>query len=225
MKKIGLVGGICWRSTSDYYRFLNEETNHKLGGLHFAECLIYSINFNEFASCIAAYDWDGVFRLLSNAARQLKRAGAEVLMMGANPAHIVVEQVQAEIGLPLIDIREATTKAVQKNKIRRVGLLGTIYTMELEFYKQKLVEHGLEVKIPQNKADREFLEDSLRYELSKGITVDETKRKYINIANKLISQGAEGIIFGCTDIPVPVFNTTQIHARAAVGFALSKINL
>jgi len=228
MKKIGLVGGISWSSTIDYYRFINEESNKILGDLNFAECIVYSVNFNDFRTYNAAHDWDSTFNLLLNAAMHLKAAGAELILLGANTAHIVAERVQEKTGLPLIDIRVATANAIQQKKIKKIGLLGTVYTMELPFYKDKLSEHGIETIIPQIDADREFIEETLVHELGKGIIMPKTKAEYIRIANVLIEQGAEAIVLGCTEIPlllsqddftVPVFNTTLIHVQAAVEYA------
>jgi aspartate racemase len=230
IKKIGIVGGISWTSTIDYYRIINEETNKRLGALNFAECIIYSVNFENFTKFNAGHRWNEVFKLISDAALQLKNAGADVILLGANTAHIVSERVSEKVGLPLIDIRVATANAIHQKKLRKVGLLGTVYTMELDFYKDKLSEEGIETIIPGDKADREFIEYTLLNELGKGILVNETKTQYIGIIEKLIRQGAEGIILGCTEIPllikqedirVPVFNTTQIHAQAAVEFACS----
>lgn len=231
MKKIGLVGGISWASTLDYYRYINQETNKYLGGLHSSECIIYSVDFEHFRTCNAAHDWEGTFQLLSRAAQHLKYAGADVLVLGANTAHIVAERVSAATSLPLIDIRTVTATRIKQQQLKTVGLLGTEFTMELDFYKNKLSEYGITCLIPQNQPDRKFIESTLLHELGKGIIKKETKAEYIRIANTLIQQGAEGIILGCTEIPlilseddfpVPVFNTTKIHAEAAVEFALSK---
>lgn len=230
MKKIGLVGGTSWTSTIDYYRFLNEATNKVLGGLEFPECIIYSVNFKLFSSYNAEYNWDATFELLVDAADKLKAAGADMIILGANTAHIVAERIADKIGLPLIDIREATANAIQKKQLKKVGLLGTVYTMELDFYKQKLAQKGLEVLIPETKFEIDYIEETLVNELGKGIIAPETKQAYLTIINKLIADGAEGIILGCTEIPllisqqdvtVPIFNTTQIHAQAAIDFALS----
>ncbi len=230
MIKIGLVGGISWSSTIDYYRFINEESNKRLGGLNFAECIVYSVNFNDFRKCNAAHDWDGTLSLLLNAAKHLKTAGAGLIMLGANTAHIVAEQLQQKTGLPLIDIRDATAIAVNQKKIKKIGLLGTAYTMELPFYKDKLSAQGIETIIPQHAADRKLMEETLLHELGKGIIKPETKIEYIRIANELIEQGAQGIILGCTEIPlllsqddfaVPIFNTTLIHVQAAVEYAFN----
>jgi aspartate racemase len=230
MKKIGLVGGISWTSTMDYYRFINEATNERLGGLHSAECIIYSINFQDFAACNAAYNWDGTFELLKHAVQQLEKAGAEVILLGANTAHIVAERIVEITRLPLIDIRKATATAVKKEQLNTVGLLGTSYTMELDFYKSKLSAEGIHVIIPASKTDRDFIEYTLQQELGRGTVSENTRQEYIRISNDLIQQGAEGIVLGCTEIPlilsqqhfnVPVFNTTQIHALAAVEFSLA----
>ena len=229
MKTIGLVGGISWTSTIDYYRTINEETNKVLGSLNFAECIIYSVNFEHFRKSNAAYNWDATFELLLKAALHLEHAGAEVLLLGANTAHIVADRVRACVQLPLIDIREATCNAIHAKGLTKVGLMGTSYTMELDFYKEKLLESGIEVLTPPDKTDRDYIEETLVHELGKGILSAETKKNYLTIANKLIAEGAEGIVLGCTeipliiqqeDMPVPVFNTTQIHAKAAVDFAL-----
>lgn len=231
MKKIGLVGGISWTSTIDYYRFINEETNKILGSLNFAECIIYSVNFEHFRKYNAAHNWDATFELLSDAAFHLKDAGADIILLGANTAHIVAERISEKISLPIIDIRVATAHAIQEKHLTKVGLLGTVYTMELDFYKNKLSEYGIEAIIPQSKTDREYIEETLLHELGKGVILPETKSEYIRIANTLIEQGAEGIILGCTeiplilqqeDIPVPVFNATHIHAKAAVHFVLAE---
>lgn len=230
MKKIGLIGGTSWTSTIDYYRFINAGINERLGGLNFAECIIYSINFEEFRTRNAKHDWDGIFELLSGAAHQLKAAGAEAILLCANTAHIVAERVRDNVGLPLLDIREATAEAILSRGLHKVGLLGTVFTMELDFYRDKLAELGVETIIPEDKKDRDLIEETLLHELGKGIITEETKYAYLDIINKLIDRGAEGIILGCTEIPlligqddvaVPVFNTTFIHSQAAVNFSLS----
>ncbi len=169
MKKIGLVGGISWTSTLDYYRYINEGINEKLGGLNFAECLIYSVNFNHFQKYNADYNWDGTFELLYNAAGDLKKAGAQAIVLCANTAHIVADRIEEKTGLPLIHIVTATANAIHQKKMRKVGLLGTSYTMELDFYKDKLRAARIEAIIPQSQEDRNYIEDTLRYELGKGI--------------------------------------------------------
>jgi aspartate racemase len=230
MKKIGLVGGISWTSTLDYYRYINEGINEKLGGLNFAECIIYSVNFDNFQKYNAAYDWDASFELLSGAAESLKKAGAEAIVLCANTAHIVADRVEERIQLPLINIVTATADAIRQKKLKKVGLLGTSYTMELDFYKTKLQAAGIEPLIPESKETRDYIEDTLRYELGAGIIKPETKKAYLSIIRQLTDRGAEGIILGCTEIPlmikqedvaVPVFDTTRIHSQAAVEFAIA----
>lgn len=229
MKKIGLVGGISWTSTLDYYRYINEGVNARLGGLNFAECIIYSVNFNDFQRFNAAYDWDATYELLSNAARHLKSAGAEAIVLCANTAHIVADRVEQEVGLPLIAITTATAKVIRHRGLKKVGLLGTSYTMELDFYKDKLREQGIEPLIPEGQEMRDYIEDKLRNELGRGLILPETKQGYLSIIQQLIDRGAEGIILGCTEIPllikqedvaVPVFDTTKIHSEAAVEYCL-----
>jgi aspartate racemase len=229
MKKIGLVGGISWTSTADYYRFINEAINKNYGDLHFAECIIYSINFNDFHQCNSSGNVDGCFELLSDAAGRLKAAGADMILLCANTAHMVAERVAEKTGLPLIDIRTATAKAIHSKGLRKVGLLGTVYTMEMGFYRNKMHKNSIDTIIPGDKTDREFIEHTLLHELGKGIIKQATKTSYLEIIDKLVAEGAEGIILGCTEIPllikqedvaVPVFNTTEIHAQAAVDFAI-----
>lgn len=231
MKKIGLVGGISWSSTLDYYRYINEETNKIMGGLNYAECIIYSVNFEQFRKFNAAHDWDATFALLANAATQLENAGAEVIILGANTAHIVADRVREKIQVPLIDIRDVLVQNIQAKGFTTVGLLGTKYTMEMDFYKKKLADNNIEVITPQRKEDGDFIEHTLLYELGKGILVSETKKVYLQIIAALQQSGAQAIILGCTEIPLlikqedlelTVFDSTQLHARAAVEFALSQ---
>lgn len=230
MKKVGLVGGISWTSTVDYYRYLNEGINEKLGGLNFAECLISSVNFDNFQRYNADYDWEATYELLLEAAEELKKAGAAAIVLCANTAHIVADRIAEKIQLPLIDITSAVADAIHQVGLRKVGLIGTTYTMELGFYKDKLIANGIEPIIPKSQERRDYLEETLRYELGSGILNPETKKQYLMIIQELIDQGAEGIILGCTEIPllikaedlsVPIFDTTRIHAQAAVDFALS----
>ncbi len=230
MKKIGIVGGISWSSTIDYYRIINEETNRLAGGLNFAECLIHSVNFRKFHDCNAAHDWDGTFALLSEVAVGLEKAGADIILLGANTAHIVAERVAEKLRVPLVDIRIATADAIGQKNITKVGLLGTTYTMELGFYQNKLRENLIEPMVPERKSERDYIEHTLVHELGKGIASPQTKAEYIRIAETLIARGAEGIVLGCTEIPlllsqddfsIPVFNTTEIHAKAAVAQAMN----
>jgi len=229
MKKIGLLGGVSWVSTLDYYRYINEGINERLGGLNFAECIIYSLNFNDVQR--HGWDnWDETFRLVSDACRRLKAAGAEAIVLCANTAHAIAERIEADVRLPLIHIAAATANDVSRHGLKKVGLLGTQFTMELPFYRDKLRVHGIESLVPQDQAVRDFIQQTIKEELGRGIVRQETRAAYIEITNQLIASGAEGILLGCTELPlllsqqdvaVPVFDTTKIHAQAAVDFALS----
>jgi aspartate racemase len=227
MIKIGLVGGISWVSTIDYYKFVNEGINKQLGGLNFAECIIYSLNFGD----VQAKGWDNSFDLLLNACESLKRSGAEAIVLCANTAHQFAEELKNKIDLPIIHIVTATADAINKQGLKKVALLGTKFTMEMGFFKKGLKENGIEALIPELQETRDFIQYTLKEELGRGIINEETKKAYIAIINELIANGAEGIILGCTEIPMmisredvslPVFDTTKIHSMAAVEFALSK---
>ncbi|MEI7584665.1 aspartate/glutamate racemase family protein [Runella sp.] len=226
MKKIGLVGGMSWVSTMDYYKFINEGINEKLGGLHFAECIIYSVNFGD----IQEKGWVNSYKLLLHACESLKRSGADALVLCANTAHLFADPLQEKIGLPIIHIVTETAKAVTQRGLVKVGLLGTKFTMEMEFYTKKLEEHGLEVLIPEKQETREYIQYTLKEELGRGVIKAETKQTYISIVKELVERGAEGVLLSCTEIPmlisqedvsIPIFDTTKIHSEAIVNYALS----
>lgn len=226
MRKVGLVGGISWVSTIEYYKLINEGVNAALGGLNFAECMIYSVNFGD----VQATGWDNAFGLLLNACEKLEKSGAEGIALCANTAHLFADQLQDKIKLPLIHIVEETAKTIQAKGLSKVGLLGTKFTMEMDFYSNKLKQHGIEVVIPDKEATREYIQYTVKEELGVGVISAETKEKYITIVQDLVSGGAEGIILGCTEIPmllsqadffIPVFDTTQIHANAIVSYITS----
>jgi aspartate racemase len=229
MNKIGLVGGISWVSTIDYYKFLNEGINKQLGGLNFAECIIYSLNFAD----VQEKTWEDAYELLYNACLCLKQSGAIGIALCANTAHLYADKLGKEIGLPFIHIGTATANAVKQKDIKKVGLLGTKFTMELDFYRKKLEENGLTVLVPETRETREFLQQTVKEELGRGIINQYTKSRYCNIVNDLVQKGAEGIILGCTEIPmlisqndftIPVFDTTKIHSQAIIDFALNTNN-
>ena len=226
MKKIGLVGGISWLSTMDYYKFINEGVNLKLGGLNFAECIIYSLNFGD----IQSVSWENSFELLLNACESLKMSGVESIVLCANTAHLFADKLQEKIKIPIIHIGAETSKAVNKQGLKKVGLLGTKFTMEMDFYKNKLKEFGLEVIIPEKQETRDYIQFTVKEELGIGYINAETKKNYITIANELVERGAEGIILGCTEIPmlisqndfkIPIFDTTKIHSQAIVEYIVS----
>ena len=230
MKKIGLVGGISWVSTVDYYRYINEEVNEKLGGIKYAECIIYSINLHEFVNNNLSGNWDATYDLLLDASLNLEKSGAEAIVLCANTAHAIADRLEQNIHIPLIHIATATANEIKREGLVKVGLLGTKFTMEMDFYIAKLASEGIQAIVPQLQEDRDFIQNTLKDELGKGIVKEETKKRYLSIIDQLIESGAEGIILGCTEIPllinqqdisVPAFDTTKIHARAAVEFALS----
>lgn len=229
MKTIGLIGGITWYSTLDYYRLLNQKVNEQLGGASSAQLLISSVNFEEIKTLTLAEDWEGLAAIMCSEAKKLEQAGADCLLLCANTMHHIAEKVQASIHIPLIHIAVETAKEISKQQLKKVALLGTKYTMQLDFYKNKLAAQGIETIIP-NEADTEYVNSAIYNEMGKGIFLPERKQGFISIINKLKEEGAEGVILGCTEIPIlikqedspiPVFDTTAIHASAAVEFALS----
>lgn len=230
MKKIGLIGGISWVSTTDYYKLINLGINEKLGGLNFSECLVYSFNYADIKKNNDNNDWDSTFNMLLKGCEFLKSGGAEAIVLCANTMHLIADKLQDTIKLPVIHIAVETAVEIQKQNLKKVGLLGTKFTMELDFFKNKLAEKGIETIIPTSEEDKDFIHYTIFEELGRGIVTNETKKRYLEIANELIKNGAEGIILGCTEIPlviktedlsVPIFDTTLIHAKAAVEFQLS----
>ena len=226
MKKIGLVGGISWVSTMDYYKFINEGVNSELGGLNFAECIIYSLNFGD----IQSKSWNYSFELLLNACESLKRSGVDSIVLCANTAHLFAEKLLEAIKLPIIHIVVETAKAINKQGFKKVGLLGTNFTMEMAFYRNKLEEYGLQVLTPEKQEIRDYIQHTVKEELGVGFINPETKNNYISIVKVLVDRGAECIILGCTEIPllisqddftIPIFDTTKIHSQAIVKHILS----
>jgi aspartate racemase len=230
MKTIGLIGGTSWVSTVEYYRIINQLTNARLGRLNSAKILLYSINFEEFKPPADPGAWGPVAETLTGIARRLETAGADCLLLCANTPHMAAESVRKNIRIPLLHIAEVTANEVVKKKLGTVGLLGTKFTMELPFFKEKLLKRNIQTIIP-NDADREFIHASIYDELGKGIFSVETKKRYLQIIDELKTRDARGVILGCTEIPMllkqsdcdlPVFDTTAIHSRAAVDFALEE---
>jgi aspartate racemase len=231
VKIIGLVGGTGWISTAEYYRYINEETNRRLGGLNFAECVIYSLDFGRVQGFVRTGRDDGVYPLLLDAAKKLERAGAEGFALCTNTMHKFADALERELSIPLVHIATATGNEINARGLRTVGLLGTKLTMELDFYKDKLAALGIETLVPAQE-DRDFIERAIFDELLKGIFAKETKARFLRIMDDLRTKGARGIVLGCTEIPLlvhdgdtemPLFNTTLIHARAIVDFALGGV--
>lgn len=227
-KTIGLIGGITWLSTLDYYRLINQLTNEQLGGSSSAKILMYSLNFEEIKNLTFTGNWDGIANIMISIAQNLETAGADCILLGANTMHHIADKVRAAINIPLIHIAEVTTTTIKLKGLQTVALLGTKYTMQLPFYTNKLAEEGIKTIIPEQ-VDIDFINESIYTELGNNIFLPATKQKYLNIIAKLTAQGAEGVILGCTEIPImikqsdckiPVFDTALIHATAAVHFAL-----
>lgn len=230
MKTLGLIGGISWVSTADYYRLINKGINDKLGGLNFSQCIIHSFNYNDIKRNNDANDWESTFKMISEASENLKNSGAKAIILCANTMHLIAERLEEKIKIPVIHIAKVTADEIKKSNLKKVGLLGTKFTMELDFFKSKLKDQNIEAIIPEGD-DKEFVHYTIFEELGRGLILEETKKRYISIINKLIAQGAEGIILGCTEIPlliqqedvsVPVFDTALIHSAAAVEFSLGE---
>ena len=228
MKTIGLIGGLTWYSSIDYYRFINQKVNERLGGDEAARIILYSVNFGEIKKLTLSGDWKGIVAIISEAAKKIEEAGADCLLLCANTMHHIAEEVASAIHIPLIHIADVAAKAMNEKNISTVALLGTRYTMQFDFFKKRLTAAGIKTLIP-GEQDIEVINQSIYEELGKGILLSATKEKYLAIISKMVEQGAGGVILGCTEIPllikqedspVPVFDTTLLHAAAAVNFAM-----
>ncbi|MFE3107305.1 aspartate/glutamate racemase family protein [Kitasatospora indigofera] len=229
MKTIGLLGGMSWESTAEYYRLLNVLTRERLGGLHSAKCVLHSVDFAEIEALQSAGQWERAGEVLAEAARSLEAAGADLLLICTNTMHKVAGQVAAAVSVPLLHLADTTAAAVLAAGLGKVGLLGTAFTMEQDFYRDRLAGHGLEVIVP-DPAGRAEVHRVIYQELCLGIVREESRDAYRAVIAGLVAAGAEGIVLGCTEIellvgpehsPVPVFATTSLHARAAVDAALA----
>lgn len=228
MKTIGLIGGMSWESTASYYQLINETIKEKLGGLHSAKILLYSVDFAEIERYQASGDWDRSAEVLSQIAQNLEQAGADFIVICTNTMHKVAPQIQKTISIPILHIAQATADALLENGIKKVGLLGTKYTMTQDFYKEKLFEAGLDVVIP-DQAGVEEVNRIIYDELCLGQIEESSKQAYLAIIDDLKNAGAEAVILGCTEIgllvqqedtDVPLFDTTEIHAQKAAEFAV-----
>ena len=229
MKMIGLIGGMSWESSAEYYRIMNQTVQERLAGLHSAQCILYSFDFQEIEQLQHQGEWEELTELMIRAAQRLKGAGAELLIICTNTMHKMAEEVQRSVAIPLVHIADATAKAVIEKGLDKVALLGTRFTMEEDFYKKRLEEkYKLKVIIP-SESDREVIDHVIYNELCRGIMQPASKEKFKAIIRALASNGAEGVILGCTEIPllisqqdaeIPLFDTTKIHAQAAVEMAL-----
>lgn len=230
MKTIGLIGGMSYESTIPYYEIINKEINKILGGFHSAKIILYSVDFSEIEECQKTNNWQKSAKILSNAAKHLENAGADCIILCTNTMHKVCNEIQNSINIPFLHIAQACAQELKKNSITKAALLGTKYTMQQDFYKKELVKEGIETIIP-NDNDMEIINRVIFEELCSGKFLEESKREFIRIINSLEKNGAQGVILGCTeigllvkqdDIKIKAFDTTLIHAKKAVEFALQK---
>ena len=228
MKTIGLLGGMSWESTELYYRCINQETRRKLGGLHSAPIVMISVDFQEIEELQRRGDWTSAAESLAHKASQLESAGAGLFLICTNTMHLVADQVQAAVTIPLLHIADATAHRIREAGMQTVGLLGTKFTMEQDFYRSRLESHGLSVLIPSEQ-DREIVHHIIYEELCLGDVRESSRAEFLRIIEQLNDRGAEGVIEGCTEIvmllkqedtEIPLFDTTEIHAQEAVAEAL-----
>ena len=228
LKTIGLIGGMSWESTVTYYKIINETVKEKLGGLHSAKCILYSVDFQEIEECQANGNWKKSGEILGEAANNLEKAGADFIVICTNTMHKVVNQIKEKISIPILHIAEMTAEKILEKGLKNIALLGTKYTMEQDFYKSKLIEKGINVIIP-DKNDIEIINKVIYDELCLGIINSNSKKKFLEIVDKLRNKGSEGIILGCTEIglliknedtDVPLFDTAIIHAEQAAIYSI-----
>ena len=230
MKTIGMIGGMSWESSIEYYRIVNQTVREKLGGLHSAKSIMYSVEFAEIEALQHQNRWDELAKIMIEAARSLERGGADFVIICTNTMHKLYDEVQNNIKIPMLNIADATAEKIKADGIDKIALLGTRFTMEEDFYKGRLVDrYGLDVIIPAEK-EMEIVHRVIYDELCAGIINSDSQQKYAEIIKGLVAEGAAGVILGCTEIgllvkqedsPVPLFDTTEIHARAAVDYALA----
>lgn len=228
LKTIGLIGGMSWESTVTYYKIINETVKERLGGLHSAKCILYSVDFQEIEECQANGNWEKSGEILGEAANNLEKAGADFIVICTNTMHKVVNQIKEKISIPILHIAEMTAEKILEKGLKNIALLGTKYTMEQDFYKSKLIEKGINVIIP-DKNDIETINEVIYDELCLGTINSDSKKKFLEIVDKLRNKGAEGIILGCTEIglliknedtDVPLFDTAIIHAEQAAIYSI-----
>jgi aspartate racemase len=229
MRTIGLIGGMSWESSLAYYRLINEEVKQRLGGFHSADCLMYSVDFAEVEALQTSGAWDEATELMVSAAKRLERGGADCIVICTNTMHRMAPEVAAAVPLPLLHIADSTAEAICAQGLQNVALLGTRFTMTQPFYRERLESHGLQVMIPEE-SEREIIHRVVYDELVKGVIRDDSRTAYVQIIERMTSEGAEGVILGCTeigllikqeDVSISSFDTTALHAKAAVDFALA----
>ena len=223
MKTIGLIGGMSWESTITYYQVINTVIKERLGGLHSSKCILYSVDFQEIEECQSSGNWEKSAKILADAAIKLQEAGADFIVICTNTMHKVSDKIQESIHIPLLHIADVTATVLREKEIKKVALLGTKYTMEQDFYKNVIINNGIEVLIP-NEEDSIIVNDTIFNELCLGIISESSKKAFLSIIDKLGKQGAEAVILGCTEIgllikqndtSIPLFDTTVIHAIEA----------
>ncbi|MGD1505314.1 aspartate/glutamate racemase family protein [Vibrio harveyi] len=229
MKTIGLIGGMSWESTANYYQIINREVKARLGGLHSGKVCLYSVDFAEIETLQHQGRWDDTAIILAQAAKSVEAGGADFILICTNTMHKVADQIQQAVNVPLVHIADATAEQLVMDGIKKVGLLGTRFTMEQDFYKQRLIDKfGVDVVVPSSD-DQTIVHDVIYNELCKGEVHDDSRQHYLTIIEKLVEQGAEAVILGCTEIAmlvesqhtdIKLYDTTEIHAKAAVEKAL-----
>ena len=229
MKTLGLIGGLSWYSTLVYYRAINQLVNQRLGGSHSAKLILYSVDFEEFRVLQERDDWAAITSMLTRTAQMLQDSGADCIVMCTNTPHLVADDVREQLRIPLLHIAEETAKAISRKDIRKVGLIGTKFTMENSFFTDRLKQFGIDATVPDIR-DRDYIHHAIFNELTKGTFKETTRSEFLTIINKLQDAGVEGVIFGCTEFgllikpeecSLPIFDTAFIHAAAAVDFALA----
>ena len=230
MKTIGLIGGMSWESTVTYYEIINRTIKEKLGGLHSGKLVLFSVDFQEIEECQAKGEWDKSAKILTEAAQSLEKAGADFIVICTNTMHKIAPDIQRNINIPILHIAEATADELDKKDIKKVALLGTKYTMEQDFYKNKLIDRGIEVVIPDDE-DRAEVNRVIYEELCLGKILPLSKKKFLEIMDKLLEKGAQGVILGCTEIgllvqqkdtDISLFDTAEIHAKSAALKSIEK---
>jgi len=230
MKLLGLIGGMSWENTIEYYRVINQMVNERLGGWNSAKILLYSVDFEEIITLQNNNEWDKISDIVSNICIKLEKAGCSAIMICSNTMHKIADQVQTRISIPLINVIDETAKVIKAKNMKNIGLLGTKFTMEEDFYTHKLkYDYNLNPIVPVEK-DRKYIHEAIYNQFAKGLFLDKTKQKFLKIIKNLKDRGSEGIILGCTEIPllikqedvnIPLFDTLEIHLKSAVDFCLT----
>jgi aspartate racemase len=228
MQTIGLIGGMSWESSAEYYRLLNEDVRSRLGGQHNARSLMATVDFADIEAMQRAGDWDGAGQVLAEAAQVLERGGADLIALCTNTMHVVADRIEAAVQVPFVHLVDATAEKIKAAGLKRVGLLATRFTMEMDFYAERMARHGIEVLVPSAE-DRTVVHRVIYGELTLGKIEQESREEYRRIMSDLAADGCEGMIYGCTEItllvdgtdsPVPVFDSTRLHAEHLVDLAL-----